>query len=210
MPMKNILGIIFTLMFIIFLIGIPDQPKLFEPSPIALMRTVTPHIVAYDKYGKRMWSASGIWIDKRNCLTAAHVIGDTKGPIEELPSYWMVGKHRATMATIDTVHDSAMLTIDDNYYGPVATLSKDRLVVGDEIVMCGWVTDIGLETTWGRISNLRGRVKSDGDIICDISCTYGASGGPVFHDGKVIGLVSHGIPGFLTIEPCITFGLEVR
>jgi len=189
----------------------PDQTVVYQPNPITLMRTITPQVIAYTDDGKQMWSGSGVWIDNKHLLTAGHVAG--KGlSLEDMPSYWMIGTHKATTAAIDVAHDVAMLTIDGFYYGPVADISHDKLNLGDDVVCVGWMIDLGKEITWGKIANLKSDQKGwgEGDLICSITCTYGASGGPVFKNGKVIGIVSRGEGSLLVVEPIVTFGLEIK
>jgi len=183
-------------------------------SPVVYMRAITPSIMAYDKSGNRVWPwpASGVWIDKIHVLTARHIVQNPDSGV--MHDHWDVtdanGRvHTATAATLDLKHDVAMLTIADEYDGPVAKIGTDILQVGDEVVMAGWALGLGLEITFGRVANVSSDPNGwgEGDVVVAITCGSGCSGGPIFKDGKLIGIVSRGAVGFLVIEPILTFGL---
>jgi len=192
---------LFTLGCTIFVLTPPAIGPVTTNQLIAYERSVTPKIEAFDNYGNHLWWASGVWIDSRHVLTAAHVVqADEEG--RGTPTCWLIsGKYSATKVKIDVNHDVAMLTLDEERVGPMAQISQEPLKVGDEVVMCGWVMGMGLETTWGRVANVVGQGLAEGDVVCGIACGPGASGGPVFRGGKVVGIVSRGVPGFLVIEP---------
>jgi len=194
----------------------PVASPVVSLSPVDYARAITPFIEAFDADGQHLWEASGVWIDPIHVLTAKHVVTSSDsidGNSYPDPAYWEITDsqgvvHRAHSVAKDWAHDVAMLTIEGTYSGPVAEVSRDVLKVGDDVVMCGWALGLGLETTWGRIANLEGRSWAEGDVICAVTCAPGCSGGPVLHDGKLVGIVSRGQEGFLVIEPVITFGVK--
>jgi S1-C subfamily serine protease len=225
--MRQINALRFTVLFILVLsivgvLSFRTIPQIEPISEIEKMMVVVPYIEAYDESGNRMWRASGIWVDKIHVLTAAHVVGDMAESNYERPpqkaDYWVITdaqgrKFMARGATIDTKHDVALLTLsgDDEYDGPVATFSNEQLTYGDELVCVGWMYGLGQEITWGRVANPSSDPNDwgEGDLVAAIVCTHGASGGAVFHDGKVIGVVSRGVDSLLIVEPWILFGLKI-
>jgi S1-C subfamily serine protease len=197
-----LLALVTTSIPFVFIATAPVPVVSLSPvDQIMQMRAITPFIEALDPSGGRLWEASGVRISAHYVLTAAHVIGDA--------DHWLVDGHVARSATISADKDTALLYVDDAYDGPVAEISTDTLKVGDPVMVCGWMVGLGLETTWGQVANVTSDPKGwgEGDLVVAIVCTFGASGGPVFSNGKLVGVVSRGQDSLLVVSPVELFGL---
>ena len=170
-------------------------------------------IVEYDTQGQWISQGSGFFIDDKTILTAGHVV-----KLHDPANHLEVVKKNNKMHLNDTYqveftyalksHDIGRITIEGNYTGPVASLGSVKdLKVGDPVLLCGYMLSldpIGLDlsTTWGHISDmcLYGPEDKD-DILLDITIYPGGSGGPIWCNGKVVAIVSRGVPGLLIVEP---------
>jgi hypothetical protein len=172
-----------------------------------LSRTVA-EVLVKDASGDLVASGSAVFVSETVLLTARHMTTEPECMLTVCLSSGTEYKVVRIYAQRD--HDTAILVIEPGYKGPVATVDRTpKLTVGDSIVCVGWFQpDLGLKcsTTWGRVAGLDlPPGENSGDMECDITCGPGMSGGGVFHDGRLVGLVSRGVPGFLIAEPVPDF-----
>jgi S1-C subfamily serine protease len=174
-------------------------------------------IVEYDILGQRVSQGSGFFIDNKTVLTAGHVV-KLNSPFNHLEVYKKNDKtHTNEVYQVESAyalksHDVGRITIEGTYDGPVAPLGSTKdLKVGDPVLICGYMLALSrmgldLSTTWGHVSDtcLYGgdsELSDRGDILLDITSYPGGSGGPVWCGGRVVAIVSRGIPGLLIVEP---------
>jgi S1-C subfamily serine protease len=172
-------------------------------TPDSLLYRCAPEVLVHLDGGEVVASGSAVFVSPTVLLTAKHM---TTIPLSTLTVSLSSGtEYKVVRIYAQRDHDTAVLVIEPGYNGPTAVVSlTPELNVGDLIVCVGWfMPNIGLKcsTTFGHIAGLDlPPGDTVGDIECDITCGPGMSGGGVFHDGRLIGIVSRGGGGFLIIE----------
>jgi S1-C subfamily serine protease len=189
--------------------------------------TVTPQdtvamIVEFDFMGQWVSEGTGFFIDNKTLLTAGHV-ATIHDPLNLGQNTFRVF-YKNTKTNVTDVyevesahalktHDIGIIRIEGTYPGPVAPLGSIKdCAVGDPVLLCGYMLSLSpmgldLTTTWGHVSDLclynqrPGDISDKGDALLDITIYPGGSGGPIWHNGKVVAIVSRGIPGLLIVEP---------
>jgi S1-C subfamily serine protease len=169
-------------------------------------------IVQYDFQGQWVSQASGFFIDNKTILTAGHV-AKLNVPTNRLMVYKKNKKtHLMDVYEVETFyalksHDVGRITIEGTYDGPVAPLGSTKdLKVGDPVLTCGYMLtfspmELDLTTTWGHVADTCLYGGNAGDVLLDITIYPGGSGGPIWCGGRVVAIVSRGVPGLLIMEP---------
>jgi hypothetical protein len=123
-------------------------------------------------------------------LTAAHVVGDD--PLVSVA--WSGGVEPGRVVRRDTVSDLALIRLDGSHY-PCFAASDLLPPVGGEVLVIG--SPAG-ELTSSVSKGIVSGVRSIGGIPLvqtDAEVNPGNSGGPLVHDGQVVGIVSFELVG---------------
>jgi S1-C subfamily serine protease len=127
-------------------------------------------------------SGTGFYVDAQTIVTAKHVV-------EGCENMTITSNNKdTTSATVkyrDPVNDIATLTAAKTVAG-IVTLSLETTTVGSKIQIVGEPIN-GLVLSSGTISDLY--TNDEYSFQLDVAGDHGNSGGPVFLNGKVIGLV---------------------
>lgn len=133
---------------------------------------------------------SGAHIGGGIILTAAHVV-DHDGEITVRDRFGT--KSTATLLWANKSKDIALLKIDNDTAAkiPAASLFCGDINEGDAVTVVGNPLGEEFVSGFGRIA---GAARKAGDVesvyVVDVSTVMGQSGGPLFHDGKIVGVVS--------------------
>ncbi len=145
-------------------------------------------------------SGSGVIIEGNRILTNAHVVNYARRILVQ-PNQ-SSDKYEANVVAIARGIDLALLELEDESFFdeyPPATLSDELPGIGSTVTALGYpLGGEALSITEGIVS----RIEHTGykgstlglRIQVDVALNPGNSGGPVFMDGSVIGLVFSGIP----------------
>ncbi len=176
-----------------------------EQQNIAVYKKVLPSVVnitstevAYDFFYRpvpQQGLGSGFILDREgHILTNNHVIEGAQ--LVEV-TLWNKKKYKAQVITKDTIHDIALLQINNAADLTPATLaSTNALVVGQQVYAVGNPFGFSGTMTRGIISALRSVQlpsgnKIDNAIQTDASVNPGNSGGPLLNSrGEVIGITT--------------------
>jgi len=129
----------------------------------------------------RVPGGTGIHINDKEILTAAHLV---KPYMEN--AVWIVnGEHEMVgrLKKIDRELDLALLEVDEymQFGGLGFQLDAEA---GDEVIVVGNPGECEDVTVWGRVAG-----RSEKHLIVDITVMPGVSGGGVFREGKLLGIV---------------------
>lgn len=165
---------------------VEKAPELFYDSPEVKITQMRDSVV--------MGHGTGVFISPVHLITAAHVVmGATDKDHFQITTREST-TDTATVLWVNKDRDVALLRIDHQISEP-APLDCDLPVIGDEIFAEGYPYDIGFTRAYGRVTgDLRSidaglRVKWDFAFPIDAVIGPGMSGGPVWKNGKVVGLV---------------------
>lgn len=145
-------------------------------------------------------SGSGVIIDGNRILTNAHVVNYARRVLVQ-PNQ-SSDKYEAEVVAIAHGIDLAVLELEDESFFeeyPAATLSAELPRIGGTVTALGYpLGGEALSITEGIVSRIE-HTGYKGDTLglriqVDVALNPGNSGGPVFMDGQVIGLVFSGIP----------------
>lgn len=161
---------------------------LTEYPDTATKENVTVQIVGAE------WSGSGFMLEDGIIVTAAHVMRDVVDAkavfsdgtevILDPNTYYISGDFDLAFATIA------------NYVGPTATFgTPDSITIGAAIEICGY--PLG-EKHWHSFGSIA-RLVHNGHLDMDIDGVPGDSGGPVFLDNEVVGILTC---GFTNTQMC--------
>ncbi|MEO1585103.1 MAG: trypsin-like peptidase domain-containing protein [Planctomycetota bacterium] len=145
-------------------------------------------------------SGSGVIIEGNRILTNAHVVNYARRILVQ-PNQ-SSDKYEAEVVAIAHGIDLAVLELDDESFFdeyPAAALSDELPTIGGTVTALGYpLGGEALSITEGIVSRIE-HTGYKGDTLglriqVDVALNPGNSGGPVFRDGTVIGLVFSGIP----------------
>ena len=128
---------------------------------------------------------AGVYIGNGLVITAGHVASHAE---KEVPMSVNGIKARAVWIVFDDENDVALLKLDSEPKDAVAAdlaCGTPDAVVGDDIEVIGHPLGLTFFHSWGRI----GRNLRDGKLQADVTIAPGNSGGPAFHNGKVVGII---------------------
>lgn len=169
----------------------PTPPVSASVTPRALG---IPAVAAIGRLGvvyieTRTASGSGAYLGNDRVLTAAHVIADQSGGIDVYFSGRLVGA--AVLLSRDTAVDLALLRVAGLERAGARALSwgdSRSLATGDQIVVLGYPSVVGLTVTAGIVSGAK-RLGSSDLVQTDAAVNHGNSGGPMLNDrGELVAI----------------------
>lgn len=130
---------------------------------------------------------SGVSIGNGMVVTAAHVVRGQKDVTVEAQD----GKRYAARVLWESdASDIAMLSVPGAKL-PVAKLACDDVRVGDEISAIGNPLGLKFVTSYGHISAKPQKIGDIDEVFTmDMTTVMGQSGGPVFSNGRIVGIIS--------------------
>lgn len=127
---------------------------------------------------------TGFYTSEKKIVTAEHVVADcTDVTIENNNG----DISRARVSFSNKVRDVAVLNADEAI-APVSTLNTSTVLPNDVVQIVG-APIAGLVLSSGKVSEVFNQ-EDQYNLLLDIPGDFGNSGGPVFKDGEVIGLVN--------------------
>jgi len=173
-------AIILSLLFIVAL-GILDITRTIDWPEIATIENTTIQIIG------SQWSGSGIIFKNGFIVTAAHVLEGIENGQASFSDGTIICLDPNTYY-ISQNFDLAFAKIAE-YSGPYAILGvQDSIVIGADIEICGYPLGIELWHSFGRVA----RLENKGTIDVDVDANPGNSGGGIFLNGEVIGIITCG------------------
>lgn len=167
-----------------------------ETAPEPVRPTVK--VVLNDGHG------SGFYIGGNLIVTAAHVTKDARAISVEFGNG---DKRIGTRVFEDRINDLAIVRVTAAPKGAVALSPLCGPVpVGALVEARGFPLGFDFSITRGYVVGGLQRVGSKwrSAFVVDITAAPGMSGGPVIHEGKVVGIVVGGAAGFVVIVPSIS------
>ena len=143
---------------------------------------------------------SGVVIEQggeKFILTCAHVVpadwGDAQMGVGHSPRAFYMGA--LEIIKHNPERDLALIRIAHNLqHVEAATLAAKKPVLGDVVVVHGNPNGQCNITTFGRVGSVRGSV-----IVTDAAVMGGNSGGGMYHNGELVGIVKEGFQHGLSI-----------
>lgn len=133
---------------------------------------------------------SGAHIGGGIILTAAHVV-DRSGAITVRDRNGT--KATATLLWANKAKDIALMKIDDDAAAkiPAASLFCGAVKEGDDVTVVGNPLGEEFVSGFGRIAGAARKAgKVESVYVTNVATVMGQSGGPLFHNGKIVGVVS--------------------
>lgn len=136
------------------------------------------------------WTGSGFILEDGIIVTAAHVMQDVVDAKAVFSDGTIVCLDPNTYM-IDSVWDIAIAKLPD-YDGPCAVLGdSDNIIIGAGVELVGYPFG---EKLWHSFGNVA-RLETAGNINIDCDANPGNSGGAIFLNGKVVGVITCGYAG---------------
>ncbi len=130
---------------------------------------------------------SGVSIGNGMIVTAAHVVRGQKDVTVEAQDG---KKYTARVLWSSDASDVAMLSVKDAKL-PAAKLFCGDVRVGDEISAIGNPLGVKFVTSYGHVAAKAQKVGDIDEVFpMDMTTVMGQSGGPVFSNGRVVGIIS--------------------
>lgn len=129
-------------------------------------------------------TGTGFYVSEGVVVTAAHVVDGCQNAMLENNSH---NTASTTDIYMDLYRDIAVLYTDKTI-SPVNVIDTSTVNLQDSVEIVGTPID-GLVLSSGRVIKLFTE-ENEYDLLLDIPADHGNSGGPIFRDGKVIGLVN--------------------
>lgn len=145
-------------------------------------------------------SGSGVIIDGNRILTNAHVVNYASRILVQ--PHQSSDRYEAQVVAIARGIDLALLELEDETFFsryPAAPLSEELPQIGRTVTALGYpLGGDAMSVTEGVVSRIE-HAAYNGETLglriqVDVALNPGNSGGPVFMDGRVIGVVFSGIP----------------
>jgi hypothetical protein len=192
--MKSEKLLLFATMLIVVCVPVILYTNRSNPAPI------DSSVLVFNNNGH----GSGVIVGPRLVLTAGHVAKH-----ENLSVRCANGTVRKVISTVcDPNADVAVLTVDDDLHGTIASISPRNAKVPESIVTIGVPIDPNMmgSVFSGRIVHAPIRIYAWRSVEAyDAHTMAGCSGGPVFLNGRLVGIhVSHigSVGFFVPISAC--------
>lgn len=153
---------------------------------------------------------SGFAVDDKHIVTNAHVITNQTyieiGSYSETAEYNIGDIYPATLVSIDTALDLAVLKVDGVKLTPLKMADANKIKEGDDVYAIGAPEGLPYTLTKGAVSSKLRVIDGVRFVQTDAAINPGNSGGPLLNnDGKVIGVNTLK----LTISESIGFAIRV-
>lgn len=150
-------------------------------------------IVSGDLTGDDVSLGSGFAVDEQHIVTNAHVITNQLyiaiGSYSETAEYNIGDIYPATLVSIDTALDIAVLKVDGVKLTPLKMADANTIKEGDDVYAIGAPEGLPYTLTKGTVSSKLRVIDGVEFVQTDAAINPGNSGGPLLNnDGKVIGV----------------------